>query len=94
MVRVLRQRGFPVRELRILARSNREMEIDGVTYCVRETTPEAFDGVQIALFAGTEGEKGAAVTFAEEAIKHGAVVIDTTDLAVDEIVESLLDCVP
>jgi aspartate-semialdehyde dehydrogenase len=76
MVRVLRQRGFPVRELRVLARSNREMEIVGVTYCVRETTPEAFDGIQIALFAGTEGEKGAAVTFAEEATKRGAVVID------------------
>jgi aspartate-semialdehyde dehydrogenase len=76
MVRVLRQRGFPVRELRVLARSNREMEIDGVTYCVQETTPEAFDGIQIALFAGTEGEKGAAVTFAEEATKRGAVVID------------------
>jgi aspartate-semialdehyde dehydrogenase len=76
MVRVLKQRRFPLRELRIMARSNREMEIDGVTYGVRETAPEAFDGVQIALFAGTEGEKGAAVTFAEEAIKRGAVVID------------------
>jgi aspartate-semialdehyde dehydrogenase len=76
MVRVLRQRSFPVRELRVLARSNREMDIDGVTCCVRETTPEAFDGIQIALFAGTEGEKGAAVTFAAEATKRGAVVID------------------
>jgi aspartate-semialdehyde dehydrogenase len=76
MVRVLKQRGFPVRELRLLARSNREIAIDGVTYCVRETTPAAFDGIQIALFAGTEGEKGAAVTFAEEATKRGAVVID------------------
>jgi aspartate-semialdehyde dehydrogenase len=76
MVRVLRQRRFPIRELRILARSNREMEIGGVSYCVRETTPEAFDGIQIALFAGTEGEKGAAVTFAGEAIRRGAVVID------------------
>src|SRR5690349_2755997 len=76
MVRVLRQRRFPVRELRVLARSNREMEIDGVIYCVKETTPEAFDGVEIALFAGTEGEKGAAVTFSQAAIERGAVVID------------------
>lgn len=76
MIRVLHERNFPIKELRILARSNREMQIDGRTYPIRATTPEAFDGVQIALFAGTEGEKGAAVTFGEEAIKRGAVVID------------------
>lgn len=76
MVRVLRQRRFPVRELRLLARSDREIEIDGQRYPVRAACPEAFDGVQIALFAGTEGEKGAAVTFGEEAVRRGAVVID------------------
>jgi aspartate-semialdehyde dehydrogenase len=32
--------------------------------------------MDIALFAGTEGEKGAAVTYAREAVKRGAVVID------------------
>lgn len=76
MVRVLQARQFPVKELRILARSDREMQIDGRTYQVRATTPEAFEGVQVALFAGTEGEKGAAVTFGQEAIRRGAVVID------------------
>jgi aspartate-semialdehyde dehydrogenase len=76
MVRILHERNFPLKELRILARSDRQMEIDGRTYAVRATTPEAFDGVDIALFAGTEGEKGAAVTFGEEAVKRGAVVID------------------
>src|SRR5205823_10655876 len=55
---------------------DREMEIDGRKYSVRATTPEAFEDVDIALFAGTEGEKGAAVTFGEEAVKRGAVVID------------------
>ena len=44
---------------RVLARSDREMTLDGEVYQVRATTPEAFDGVDIALFAGTEGEKGA-----------------------------------
>jgi aspartate-semialdehyde dehydrogenase len=76
MIRVLHERNFPMKELRVLARSDREMELDGRTYQVRATTPEAFDGVDIALFAGTEGEKGAAVTFGEEAVKRGAVVID------------------
>ena len=32
--------------------------------------------MDFALFAGTEGEKGAAVTFASDALKCGAVVID------------------
>jgi aspartate-semialdehyde dehydrogenase len=76
MVRVLRQRRFPAREVRLLARSAREIDVDGARYQVRPTAESAFDGVDIALFAGTEGEKGAAVTFAEGAIRCGAVVID------------------
>jgi aspartate-semialdehyde dehydrogenase len=76
MVRILKQRRFPIKELRLLARSSREVTFDGERYTVKETTPEAFDGVQIALFAGTEGEKGAAVTFSQAAIERGAVVID------------------
>jgi aspartate-semialdehyde dehydrogenase len=76
MVRILKQRRFPIKELRLLARSSREVTFDGERYAVKETTPEAFDGVQIALFAGTEGEKGAAVTFSQAAIERGAVVID------------------
>ena len=38
--------------------------------------PESFCDMDFALFAGTEGAKGAAVTYANEAIKRGAVVID------------------
>jgi aspartate-semialdehyde dehydrogenase len=76
MLRCLRDRKFPVGELRVLARSSREIEVDGQKYQVRAISPESFDGIDIALFAGTEGEKGAAVTFAREAVKRGAVVID------------------
>jgi aspartate-semialdehyde dehydrogenase len=76
MVRILNQRKFPAEEVRVLARSARTLEVDGKSYQVKETTPEAFDGIEIALFAGTEGEKGAAVTFGPEAVKRGAVVID------------------
>jgi aspartate-semialdehyde dehydrogenase len=76
MLRCLRGRKFPVGELRVLARSSREIEVDGQKYQVRAISPESFDGIDIALFAGTEGEKGAAVTFAREAVKRGAVVID------------------
>ena len=76
MIRILLKRAFPLEELRVLARSQRPLTVDGKTYQVQETTAEAFAGIDIALFAGTEGEKGAAVTFGKEAISRGAVVID------------------
>ena len=76
MIRVLRQRRFPVADLRVLARSDRELTIDGHIYAVRTAARDAFDGCDIALFAGTEGEKGAAVTLGPEAVRRGALVID------------------
>lgn len=76
MLRVLKQRKFPVGDLRVLARSAREITVDGEKYSVQAISPEAFNGMDIALFAGTEGEKGAAVTYAPEAVKRGCVVID------------------
>ena len=76
MLRVLKQRNFPVAQLRVLARSAREIEVDGSKYQVEAISDESFAGIDIALFAGTEGEKGAAVTYAAQAVKRGAVVID------------------
>jgi aspartate-semialdehyde dehydrogenase len=79
MVKVLRQRRFPAKEIRILARSERDEEVAGETFRVRETKPESFDGLDIALFAGTEGSKGASKLFGWEAVKRGCVVIDNGD---------------
>jgi len=79
MVRVLRQRSFPMSELVILARSTRKQEIDGVEYDVKETTAQAFDGIDIAFFAGTEGAKGASQVFGWEAVARGAFVVDNGD---------------
>ena len=76
MLRVLKQRNFPVNQLKVFARSARDITVDGAVYAVEPITPEGFKGIDVALFAGTEGEKGAAVTFAPEAVKRGAVVID------------------
>ena len=76
LLRVLAHRRFPLRELRVLARTARTITVDGTAYDVQPTTPEAFDGVDIALFAGTEGDKGAAVTYGPEAARRGAIVID------------------
>lgn len=76
MLRVLKQRNFPVNQLKVFARSARDINVDGQVYSVEPITPDGFNGIDIALFAGTEGEKGAAVTYAVEAVKRGAVVID------------------
>jgi len=76
ILRVLAEHHFPAHEVRVLARSERTLTVDGRDYPVRLTSPEAFEGIDIALFAGTEGEKGAAVTFGPEAVGRGAVVID------------------
>jgi aspartate-semialdehyde dehydrogenase len=76
MLRVLRQRNFPVANLSVFARSARDIEVDGQKYSVQTISPEGFEGIDIALFAGTEGEKGAGLTYASQALKRGAVVID------------------
>lgn len=76
MVQVLKERNFPCKSLRIFGRSNREMAIDGQAYQVETVSEESFKDLDIALFAGTEGEKGAAVMYAEKAIHAGCVVID------------------
>jgi len=76
MLRVLHNRKFPCGTLKVMARRPRTIVVDGRSYDVVETTAQAFDGIDIALFAGTEGEKGAAVTFGKEAVSRGAVVID------------------
>jgi aspartate-semialdehyde dehydrogenase len=76
LVAELRRRNFHLKELRVLARSARRATLAGETFEVGVAEPEAFEGVDLALFAGTEGEKGAAVQLAREAISRGAIVID------------------
>jgi aspartate-semialdehyde dehydrogenase len=76
MLRVLRQHKFPIGTLKVLARSARKINVDGYDYNVEEITDNSFEGIDFALFAGTEGAKGAAVTYAAAAVKSGAIVID------------------
>ena len=79
MIRLLKQRNFPIESLKILARREREEDVDGDKYPVSSTTPEAFDGLDFVFFAGTEGEKGASTMFGWEAVNRGCVVIDNGD---------------
>jgi len=76
ILKVLKQRNFPAESIKVLARRKRTEVIDGVEYDVEPTVLEAFDDVDIALFAGTEGAKGASQQFGWEAVKKGVVVID------------------
>ncbi len=79
MVKLLKQRNFPAASITILARSEREEVIDGETYPVKEIGAEAFDGMDYAFFAGTEGAKGASQLYGWEAVKRGCIVIDNGD---------------
>jgi aspartate-semialdehyde dehydrogenase len=79
MVRLLRKRSFPVNSMVILARSERMETIDSEPYQVKVAAPDAFQGMDFAFFAGTEGAKGASQTLGWEAVKRGCVVIDNGD---------------
>jgi aspartate-semialdehyde dehydrogenase len=77
MIAVLGERGFPVRELRPLASRSDGRTVafaDGV-WPVEVATPDAFEGVDVAIFsAGGETSR----VLAPEAAKRGAVVIDNS----------------
>lgn len=74
----LLERKFPAQSIKLLASkrsAGNEIKADGNTYIVEETTPEAFEGIDIAFFSA-----GGSISemFAHEAVKRGAVVIDNT----------------
>ena len=78
MVQVLTERDFPVGELRLLASgrsAGRMVSAAGRTIAVGEATPDAFDGVDIALFsAGGD----ISTWLAPQAAARGATVIDNS----------------
>jgi len=79
ILKVLKERDFPIKDIKILATRKRTEVIDGVEYLVEPASIEAFEGVEIALFAGTEGAKGASRQYGWEAVKKGSIVIDNGD---------------
>ncbi|OGP61237.1 MAG: aspartate-semialdehyde dehydrogenase [Deltaproteobacteria bacterium RBG_13_61_14] len=76
MVRVLRERKFPAKEIKILATRERIEEIAGRKYQVKVADAQEFDGFDLAFFAGTEGASGASKLYGWEAVSRGVVVID------------------
>jgi aspartate-semialdehyde dehydrogenase len=79
VIQVLAERAFPVGELRLLASgrsAGSTVSAAGRTLTVGEATPDAFDGVDIALFsAGSEVSR----QLAPEAAARGATVIDNSN---------------
>ncbi len=77
ILKVMEERGFPVGELKLCATSRsagKKMTFKGKTYVVEETTPDSFDGMDIALFAGGAASK----EFGPLAAEKGVVVIDNS----------------
>jgi aspartate-semialdehyde dehydrogenase len=78
LVKLLRDRGFPLGELRLLASARsagRQISYGDFTGTVQEATPEAFDGLDVAIFsAGGDISK----SLAPEAVKRGCLVIDNS----------------
>ncbi|WP_062231816.1 aspartate-semialdehyde dehydrogenase [Fictibacillus sp. FJAT-27399] len=78
MLKTLEERNFPIAKLSLLASSRsagKTAVYKGKEVIIQEALPEAFEGVDIALFsAGGSISKA----LAPEAVKRGAVVIDNT----------------
>ncbi len=78
MLRVLEQRRFPVKGLRLLASkrsAGRRLAFDGSTHRVEELRSRSFDGIDVALFSAGASRS---LEFAPEAVKRGAVVVDNS----------------
>jgi aspartate-semialdehyde dehydrogenase len=78
MIQILNEREFPVGDLRLLASARsagRTVSIEGRTLEIREAVPDAFEGVDIALFSAG-GDVSAEL--APAAVAHGATVIDNS----------------
>ena len=77
-LKVLGQRNFPISSLQLCASdrsAGRKITVNDEELEVRETTPQSFDGMDIALFsAGTEISNH----FAPLAAQAGAVVVDNS----------------
>lgn len=76
LIGLLQARQFPLAELRLMASARsvgRSVEFAGKKLTVIEAKPEAFEGLDLALFAA---EGAIAKALAPEAVKRGCLVLD------------------
>jgi len=78
MIDILRERNFPVKELRLLASARsagKEIEYNNQKITVQELGHDSFENIDIAIFsAGSEMSK----EYAPSAVEAGAVVVDNS----------------
>ncbi|HHN47025.1 MAG TPA: aspartate-semialdehyde dehydrogenase [Planctomycetes bacterium] len=78
MLKVLEDRGFPVKDIRVMASERsvgRKLKFRGQDIVVEELAKASFKGVDIALFSAGGGRSK---EFAPRAAKEGALVIDNS----------------
>ncbi len=78
MLNCLEKRSFPVGELRVMASSRsagKTVTFKGKDLTIIEATPDAFDGIDIALMAV---ESDQSKEFSPAAVRAGAVVVDNS----------------
>ena len=76
-IRLFKERNFPFSSLKLLASAKsagKKLQVCGKDYVVEEATPESFEGIDIALFAGGKISE----VLAPEAVKRGTIVIDNS----------------
>ncbi len=100
LLALLAKRAFPVKELRPLASARsagRKVAFGGKDWTVQEAKPEAFEGLDAAIFSAGGS---ISLALAPEAVRRGCVVIDNSSafrmredvpLVVPEINEAALD---
>ncbi|RME83543.1 MAG: aspartate-semialdehyde dehydrogenase [Planctomycetota bacterium] len=79
IVKVLKERDFPMESLTLIGRRKRVEKWNGEEYAIESIEDINWSSFDLALFAGTEGEKGASVQFGWKAVQEGCVVIDNGD---------------
>jgi len=77
LLKILDERNFPVNKLKLCATersAGKQIVFRGDTYTVEETTPDSFNHMDVALFAGG----AASLEFGPAAVERGCVIIDNS----------------
>ena len=78
MLRVLAERRFPVKGLRLLASersAGRRVPFNGSTHTIERLQKRSFDGIDVALFSAGASRS---LEFGPEAVRRGAIVVDNS----------------
>jgi aspartate-semialdehyde dehydrogenase len=78
IIRLLHERDFPIKELRLLASARsagKTQHYGNQSWTIEEATPESFDGLDIAIFSAGGDQS---LKYAHEAVARGCIVVDNS----------------